>query len=1225
MKKRVSLFLLVVAVLIAVSLFSLVSIGGHDLPACTDNAPFTITGKVVNSTYGEANSDDAIIVNVSIYNMTYSSGEPSRTLVNVTNTTSVDGNFSIVVGDGLCDSLYILEAVIYDISSRWPLEVGPSFPPLPLGALTDVFNTSTIYTTNATLLNLTAINSSWTESHNITFNYIIFDDALGFPIAENFETSTNNATEIVPAGRNYTVLFMKAPTQGDADSFVSAVPPIPYTINLTQNPTLYRNSPYLVTGNMSFSLYKINGTINVTGNTTVVNITNVLLKLGINGLMPPNSEMSAMVGAPTVTNRSGGDVTSGYYIADYSVNVLGATNGIYQVLEWYAANHTATAAGDGDYFAYFQNFTVTTVNITYNVVLQGLAGNVATKSEGVTNLKTRFIAINVTNANNEPLDDANMEIRVDAPGHKTTLPTFRHMIFSLSGGLTRIPMINTSNATLRIFNRRYAPSNIKLNITNASLYPSGIIQVRMSTFKPRRFNSDGTFTEFNSTNQASNFRLVFMKNTADCNVYDPSILNCKIGTEDFDLNNFDPLKTMFGGKVNIYSVMNTTGVIIYFIGVDMIASGPPEGSMSESALRETQTSAGDTDIRTQVWRFGSLAPPIYDKVFVGIPYNQSQFNETALFNITYKYLLDSDGNVIWNSTTYPNGTSIPDDFADYNVSWLNTSAGGMRCVNETDGSPPSVQQCFVNTSTNYVWMNLPHFSDGDPELSGEADTTPPVKGPRLVAANVSDNDDDGNIEINWTEPDDETGETYIVYRFTSNITTFNHSLTNLTPLRVAEGVMFFEDNTTTGDNATEYWYAVVAVDSAGNLNTSDGAVNLSESLNATANDTIVPKPVTGLNVSVSGAIATLTWLSVTQDINNNADASGLLYKVYRSDANANVNASRYPYVNTSDSNFGITIPVGTTYSTNTTTYTATANGTYHFIVTSIDDNNNENISFVQSGSNANFLNVSLTATPDSPSGGGSSGGGSSGGGSSTADPNAGTSQSRAWDKLTAGTEATFKVTKTGIPITSITFKVTEDVEDIELTVTRLTRKPSSVATDYGGKIYNYITIKKSNLKDTSVASATIAFKVERKWLGANNAKAAEVLLLRYNRKKWDELPVKITDNDDVHFFYEAESPGFSTFVIALREVVTAETTGADDAQDQEANATAAANETDASGDSADSDVSKGKVLLYTAIIIIIVALIAGIMGFIYYRKSKSGIGEEEESSESEEIKPKTQS
>ncbi|MAG15666.1 hypothetical protein CMO88_01250 [Candidatus Woesearchaeota archaeon] len=600
-----------------------------------------------------------------------------------------------------------------------------------------------------------------------------------------------------------------------------------------------------------------------------------------------------------------------------------------------------------------------------------------------------------------------------------------------------------------------------------------------------------------------------------------------------------------------------------------------------------------------------------------IPINNSNISSSVYINTSVN---DSGTGVMAVAIGYQNTSS--------SLTWVNATedgSGGWNATINISNFVETVYNLSINTTdfrgNSTVKYNITFFT---------FDTTPPKLAPTAVFANTSRNN--GNINITWTEPSDETAESYIVYRFRSNITTFNKSLTNITANRVPEGTGFFLDNGTTGDNRSFYWYSVVAVDNAGNLNTSNGAANLSlNAINVSVNDSVMPKSPANLNYSATNAGGiTLHWLNVTQDVPGDPDGYNITFRVYRSNANVVVNLSKYSYVNLSDTNAGITRQIGEVITTNSTSFSVTANGSYIFVVTSVDDNGNENKSHDNSVSSPNILNVTISITSDgsdddSSSSSSGSGGGSGGSGGAAADPNAGVSQSRSWDVIDAGATATFKVTKTGIPITSLKFKVTEKVEDVEITVTKLSKKPSNVKTDYGGKVYNYISIVKPNLKDTAISSATIDFKVEKKWLESNSASSSDVVFLRYNRNEWNELSVKHVKSDDTHYFYEAESPGFSTFIIGLKEVETAASLNESGESDTGTSddGTIEDNET---GSPEDEKTQKGKALLYTAIAIIAIAVIGGALGFFYYRKSKGALGSSEDSdsddSEEEEEKPK---
>jgi len=49
-------------------------------------------------------------------------------------------------------------------------------------------------------------------------------------------------------------------------------------------------------------------------------------------------------------------------------------------------------------------------------------------------------------------------------------------------------------------------------------------------------------------------------------------------------------------------------------------------------------------------------------------------------------------------------------------------------------------------------------------------------------------------------------------------------------------------------------------------------------------------------------------------------------------------------------------------------------------------------------------------------------------------------------------------------------------------------------------------------------------------------------LNRYHNNRWNKLQTKEIDEDNDYVYYEAESPGFTTFVVTGEEIVTTTTT-----------------------------------------------------------------------------------
>ncbi|MBI2581188.1 PGF-pre-PGF domain-containing protein [Candidatus Woesearchaeota archaeon] len=1196
---RLSVSFAAVAVFAAVLvlLFSSFGSGQQGPPPCTPG-PFVLRGTVLNSSFHNASSNNVTLwngsnVNISIFNMSFSQfGEPQKVFINQTNTSSMNGSFILNTASGNCDTLYTLSVVAYNISTWNALEIGPTLPPVPKGALIAFMDNSTIYLQPAVTLNLTA----WNGTAMVNFSNLIFDDALGFPISEDFRTLRFNTSIVVPRAKNYTIMMMRPPQfdPGDPNPFNLALPP--QTISV-QNASNYSSSQFVISINKSlaFALNTISGNITIDGsNSTAVNVTQIVVKLGIAGLVPPNSDLQ-ISGGTAINQTPGG----GNHVANYSATVMSSTSGIYQILEFYGANTSGMSSGGGEYFAYFSNFTVTG-NIVHNLTLKKLAGNYSSVSSGSTTLNTSFVRINISDANGLPLDDAHTELKVDMVGHKTNFPTFRYMVDQLSGGIISLPILNGSNATLLVFNRQFAPLKFKLNVTNASREPNGIIKVTLNAFKPRKFQANGSFEDF-SGSKAGEFRLTFMRNSAACNVFNASVESCRLFKDDFDAGGFNPLKVMATGKVNMLMEINTTGVKVYFIGVDMLASGPPEASMSDSALRADTNGSSYQEL----FKFGSAAPNIYDNVFVGMPYNYSRLDDSKQINFTIKELFDDTGSLAWNSSVTPN-SSIPSEWSDYDTRWLNTTNGGMPCTSTEDANSTNAT-CFVNTTTNYVWISLPHFSDGQGGPQG-SDSTPPAA-PALINISATLG---GNAMINWTDVSGETGESYIIFRSATNISTLWNNLTNYSGInyvinitnltstsRIGEGVQTYIDNITL--NGSVFYYAVAAVDATGNLQNSSptGGVNVSSSYNITINDTILPRSPTNLTLTASGATVTLTWLNVTQDVNGMADFYGRVYRIYRSAVNeTKVNLSAGVNVTAANMTYLKNVTA------NSTTDTGLVGGNYHYAITTVDDAGNENVTVYVPSADRNYNNVSVTPSAGSGDGSSSGGGSSGGGGGGTPAPSEGTKVSKKWDALPAGT-STMNIANDKVSFKALDITTANSASNVEISVTALASKPT-VKREVQGKVYQYIKIDKTNLRDADVSEVKIEFKVEKKWFDQNSGSIKNIILQRYSSDLWTSLDTVYKRSDTTDNYFESTSPGLSLFAVVLKPA--AEGTPKPKANETPVNISAAAgNESGieaAKGEKGGK--ASGKALLFAVIALAVLAVGGG--AFFVIKKKGGGMG-----------------
>ena len=273
------------------------------------------------------------------------------------------------------------------------------------------------------------------------------------------------------------------------------------------------------------------------------------------------------------------------------------------------------------------------------------------------------------------------------------------------------------------------------------------------------------------------------------------------------------------------------------------------------------------------------------------------------------------------------------------------------------------------------------------------------------------------------------------------------------------------------------------------------------------------------------------------------------------------------------SSSGTTINAGTT---KTLTWTVTTSTCY---------TGSKDITFALGGNSAAATvtitsgNSSCTSSSNTSSSSSSSSGGSSS--SSVA--------KKSVAKITAGSSETISFSEANID--SITIKVKNTVSNIEVSVTEGAKpsgapEPSLVDADI--VLYKYIEIAHVNISNSDTDSAIIRFKVPQDWLKSNNINPGSVELWRYTTQ-WDKLPTTKTTETDLNVFYEATSPGLSTFIITAKKIQASAPVSAETNQTQQA-----ANQTST------SPISQADLTILIISFIVLIVLIAG--GYLYFHK-----------------------
>jgi len=173
---------------------------------------------------------------------------------------------------------------------------------------------------------------------------------------------------------------------------------------------------------------------------------------------------------------------------------------------------------------------------------------------------------------------------------------------------------------------------------------------------------------------------------------------------------------------------------------------------------------------------------------------------------------------------------------------------------------------------------------------------------------------------------------------------------------------------------------------------------------------------------------------------------------------------------------------------------------------------------------------------ENPSSSSSSGGGHGGGGIATSlEPSrnidAKETSSRYIDN---GFHVKFDFPMNATCIMNLEFDPKKTFKRTAATIEMLKEKSAQVPQAPPGKIYKNVNIQVGNsgtLLSGNIENASIGFKVEKTWVSGNVDKKSEICLWRYNRTSWNKLEVQKKGDDGHYSYFEAKTPGFSSFAI----------------------------------------------------------------------------------------------
>ncbi|WP_226990888.1 PGF-pre-PGF domain-containing protein [Methanosarcina acetivorans] len=185
-------------------------------------------------------------------------------------------------------------------------------------------------------------------------------------------------------------------------------------------------------------------------------------------------------------------------------------------------------------------------------------------------------------------------------------------------------------------------------------------------------------------------------------------------------------------------------------------------------------------------------------------------------------------------------------------------------------------------------------------------------------------------------------------------------------------------------------------------------------------------------------------------------------------------------------------------------------------------------------SNANGTDTE-TATIDvvKKSSSGSSGGGGGGGGSPEPAKNVKVKE-LAQVFITNGKAIKFDFKNNATCVVYVSFDAKKNAGKTTTIVEELKGKSSLVSALPAGEVYKSFNVWVGNsgyATSKNIENPVICFKVEKAWMEDKSVDQASITLNRYNDKKWEQLPAKISDEDDTYLYFASDVLGFSSFVI----------------------------------------------------------------------------------------------
>jgi PGF-pre-PGF domain-containing protein len=176
---------------------------------------------------------------------------------------------------------------------------------------------------------------------------------------------------------------------------------------------------------------------------------------------------------------------------------------------------------------------------------------------------------------------------------------------------------------------------------------------------------------------------------------------------------------------------------------------------------------------------------------------------------------------------------------------------------------------------------------------------------------------------------------------------------------------------------------------------------------------------------------------------------------------------------------------------------------------------------------------SSTTTTSSTSSSSSSSSGGGGGLPSTQ----GVSAAHVWSTAKDGDTLSMNIKSEEIGILKVEVSINKEVNKVEISVEKLTEKPSAVR-ELESNVYQYFDINKKNMEDNDIDKVVVRFEVTRSWIEVNAITKDNIVLKHFKDNVWENLPTILINDDTTKegfVLYEAQGNSLSYFAIAVKE------------------------------------------------------------------------------------------